>query len=529
MEIATVKAKHWSRVLAEELIADHGNSTTFTCASGITPSGHVHVGNLRDVLTIAFVGQYLRQLGVQVRLLHSWDDFDRFRKVPAGVPDSFSEFIGRPVTKVPDPEDKFPSFAARFASEFENSVQELDIDISFKSQTLMYESGIYGPAILEAVGKRREIFDIINSFRTQPLPEAKRSSYLPIEIYCRRCTRDGTEIELVDEEKGVVRYQCHKCHISEELSILTAGNIKLPWKIDWPMRWRHEEVVFEPGGKDHGTAGGSYFVASEISRKIFGFSPPRFQAYEFIGLKGVAGKMSSSAGTIVTPGEALRVYQGVVLKWLFAKVPPLRAFDLPLDQQLSQIYDDYDKSVLAAHSDPHGLDAETMALCGSLPAKEELVSFRTISSLVALLDGNHAAVHGALTKLRFSISPFVDERISKADFWLNEYLPEQRFRLLNSPNCELISTLSDEEKLWVRQLTEWIRSRQSITEAEAQAVFNIPVHPNETADQKKVSQRRFFRCVYGLLFGRDNGPRLPTLLTAIPSDRYLPLLDAALQ
>ena len=27
--------------------------------------------------------------------------------------------------------------------------------------------------------------------------------------------------------------------------------MKLNWKIDWPMRWMIEDVIFEPGGRDH--------------------------------------------------------------------------------------------------------------------------------------------------------------------------------------------------------------------------------------------------------------------------------------
>ena len=26
---------------------------------------------------------------------------------------------------------------------------------------------------------------------------------------------------------------------------------KLVWKVDWPMRWKHEGVIFEPAGEDH--------------------------------------------------------------------------------------------------------------------------------------------------------------------------------------------------------------------------------------------------------------------------------------
>jgi lysyl-tRNA synthetase class 1 len=520
-------AKHWSRLIAEELVSQRGASAVLTCASGITPSGAVHVGNLRDVLTIWFVGSQLKNIGAPVRLLHSWDDFDRFRKVPSGCPASYEEFIGRPVSKVPDPEGKYPSYAARFASEFEVSAQELGLLVSFKSQTTMYESAAYGPALFEAFQKRGLIFDIINSFRTQPLPEAKRNTYLPIEIYCAKCFKDGTSIEIVDETSGRLRYQCPKCSHSDEISIVTAGNVKLPWKVDWPMRWRHEGVVFEPGGKDHATAGGSYVVASEIARKVFGIEPPRFQGYEFIGIKGVAGKMSSSAGTVITPAEALEVYQPETLKWLFAKVPPMKAFDLPVDRQLAQVYDEFDKATVGATANPEGPEADSIRLSGVSDGAPR-VPFKTVGSLVALLDGNETAVIGALGKLGFpSDSPGMAERIRRADRWLTDYLPEERIRLLESPNSAVIAELSSDERAWMTALVAWVRPRTSITEETAQEVFQIPIRGDEAPEARKEAQRRFFKRVYQLLFGRENGPRLPTFLAAIPAERYLFLLEAA--
>ena len=37
--------------------------------------------------------------------------------------------------------------------------------------------------------------------------------------------------------------------------------MKLNWKIDWPMRWMIEDVIFEPGGRDHSSETGSYNVS----------------------------------------------------------------------------------------------------------------------------------------------------------------------------------------------------------------------------------------------------------------------------
>ena len=85
-----------------------------TCASGISPSGPVHLGNLRELMTPHFVADEVRKQGVPCRHILSWDDYDRLRRVPAGFPESFAQYIGRPLTAVPDPCGGHESWAEHF-------------------------------------------------------------------------------------------------------------------------------------------------------------------------------------------------------------------------------------------------------------------------------------------------------------------------------------------------------------------------------------------------------------------------------
>src|SRR4051794_5042619 len=78
----------WVARLADEVIAEadrRAPGVTIVCASGISPSGPIHLGNLREVLTPHFVADEIRRRGRDVVHLLSWDDFDRFRRVPAGI------------------------------------------------------------------------------------------------------------------------------------------------------------------------------------------------------------------------------------------------------------------------------------------------------------------------------------------------------------------------------------------------------------------------------------------------------------
>src|SRR5207247_11404051 len=67
-----------------------------TCASGISPSGPVHLGNLRELMVPHLVADEVRKQGVPARHILSWDDYDRLRRVPAGFPAPVAGHIGRP-------------------------------------------------------------------------------------------------------------------------------------------------------------------------------------------------------------------------------------------------------------------------------------------------------------------------------------------------------------------------------------------------------------------------------------------------
>ena len=78
---------HWADQMADKIIREKGDLDSYTCASGITPSGTVHLGNFREIITVDLVVRALRDRGKKVRFIYSWDDYDVFRKVPANMPD----------------------------------------------------------------------------------------------------------------------------------------------------------------------------------------------------------------------------------------------------------------------------------------------------------------------------------------------------------------------------------------------------------------------------------------------------------
>jgi len=115
---------HWADQMAEKIIREKGDLDSYTCASGITPSGTVHLGNFREIITVDLVVRALRDRGKNVRFIYSWDDYDVFRKVPANMPDPeiLEKYLRYPITEVPDTTNRNENYARHHEVDIETQL-----------------------------------------------------------------------------------------------------------------------------------------------------------------------------------------------------------------------------------------------------------------------------------------------------------------------------------------------------------------------------------------------------------------------
>ncbi|MDD4083225.1 MAG: lysine--tRNA ligase, partial [Sphaerochaetaceae bacterium] len=107
------KSTHWADIYADRIIREKGPKDVYTCASGITPSGTVHIGNFREIISVDLVVRALRDRGCNVRFIYSWDDYDVFRKVPKDMPEreKLETYLRKPITLVPDTKTGMENYA----------------------------------------------------------------------------------------------------------------------------------------------------------------------------------------------------------------------------------------------------------------------------------------------------------------------------------------------------------------------------------------------------------------------------------
>lgn len=195
---------HWAFQIATNLIQQHEDQPTpITCASGVSPSGYVHVGNFREIATTYFVTRALKELGATPRYILSWDDYDRLRKIPKNVTGVAEENIGMPYTKVAPPagsETSAASYGAYFEAMFIDDLAKLNIKPEFIFETERYENGAYDDELALVLTNRKKIYDILSRFRTEAANDTEREVYFPISLYCDQCGHDMTTISAYDEK-----------------------------------------------------------------------------------------------------------------------------------------------------------------------------------------------------------------------------------------------------------------------------------------------------------------------------------------
>ncbi|HEY0533303.1 MAG TPA: lysine--tRNA ligase, partial [Actinoplanes sp.] len=424
----------------------------------------------------------------------------------------------------------------------------------------------YRDQILLAMGQRAKIDEILGRYRTKVTPKAKpgedaaaaeaaegsgaaseddgsaATGYYPYKPYCTVCNKDTTTVTSYDDETTEMSFTCGSCGHAETVLLKDFNHGKLVWKVDWPMRWAYEGVVFEPSGVDHSSPGSSFVVGGQIVREVFGGEQPIGPMYAFVGIVGMA-KMSSSKGGVPTPADALRIMETPLLRWLYARRRPNQSFKVAFDQEIQRLYDEWDSLAAKAAAgtappaDAIAYDRARRTAEVELPVTPRPLPYRMLASVADITTGEPTQ----MLRILHEIDPSrpiesLDEvrpRLDKATAWATEQLPvDQRTRVLDKPDLELLDSLDDDQRrsldLLVAGLDEhWsLDGLTTLVYGVPKKMLGLPPDVKPTPELKAV-QRTFFVLLYRLLVGRDTGPRLPTLLLATGAERVRALLSAA--
>ena len=464
---------HWADVIAEDVLR-RGNR--HVVATGITPSGPIHIGNMREVVIADAVCRVLRDRGADVRLIYIADTYDPLRRAYPFLPDGYEEHIGKPLSEIPDPDGCCPNYAEHFLRPFLNSLGWLEVEITVYRADDMYKSGMYADLIGAALENRDSIAKILAEVAGTSIP----SSWSPFNPLCEQCGRITDAIVKGHVGKNV-DYKCMCGH--HGTADFSKGGGKLTWRVDWPARWKMLDITVEPFGKDHAVAGGSYDTGVRISREIYGHEPPYPIPFEHIFLKG-KGKMSSSTGILVSIQEMLDVIPPEVLRHLFLRTKPEKHIEFDPGLPLLNLIDEYDR------------------------IHEWKIPFRHMVTIVQIAH-DFDGVLEVLRRSGYDVSDLdaIGQRSLNARNWLSKFAPHSvKFKVQETLPVG-VKKLSQKQKLALGILADKIGRKKTAEELHDE-IYKI-------AEEVGIDPSDVFKAVYVALLGKSSGPRAGWFLVSL--------------
>jgi len=504
---------HWADVLADELLKE---SKKHILATGITPSGPIHIGNMREILTTDAVYRCLLSKGGDVELIYVADDFDHLRKVYPYLPKKYEKYIGMPISEIPCPCGKHKSYADHYLISFLNALKEIGVKPKIYRANEMYKSGKYNDAIQTALENTDKIKEIIQKISKRELPK----DWIPFNVKCNKCGRI-TNTRATLYEYPIIEYICD-CGFSGEVDIRNGGTGKLPWRVDWPARWKMLGVTFEPFGKDLGTLGGARDTGKEIVEKIYDYPAPKYVVYEFIMLKGM-GAMHSSKGTALSAEELLKMTPPEVLRFLIINNKPDKHLVFDSGLGLLNLVDEYDKLervYFGKEEAIKGMKDLKKTYEFSQPYKvPKIIPFQLpYRHLVTLIQIGNKWQDVKKILLRTKQIPkdlskddenHLKQRSEHARYWLKKFAPDMvKFQLKKKiPKLELTHEQA-------RFLSSLLKNLSPI-DWKAEKIHNA-IH--NTSQKENIPIKTAFKTIYQIILGKEKGPRAGYFLSNLDKE-----------
>lgn len=491
---------HWADVFAEKLTGDQVIST------GISPSGPIHVGNMREILTGDITHKAVLHRGLNSRLIYLADDIDPLRKKYPYLSDEYEKYVGMPLYRIPAPNGE-GTYSEYYLKPFLETLDEIDVDAQVIRSHEIYKDGTLTETTRIAIENRGRIRKILEEMSGRALQE----DWYPYNPLCSRCGRINSTT-VTSFEFPYASYTC-KCG-NEGRSDIRTDDGKMPWRVEWPAKWFSLGVTVESFGKDHAAAGSSYDTGKKIIEEVYGREAPKGIVYEHIFLKG-KGAMHSSTGLTVAASDMVKFSPPEILRFLIAKNNPSRHIDFDPGLGLLNLIDEFDKYRLAYHGRDTVSDEDFRRVyeLSRIKGAEAIhdISFRHLVNLIQIYP-DEGRLLAALKRSGYEekeLDQVMRMRIDEAKTWISLYAPDQiKFSIL--PEDAPVD-LSDKEKEVVFDFIGVMDSIQWSAEEIHSAVHDL-------IKKDEIDQGTGFRLFYRILIGKDRGPRLGYFLSNLDRD-----------
>jgi len=502
----------------------------FVVKSAASISGVLHIGRLSDTIRCDMVYKAIKDMGYTAELIWTADNVDPLRKIPEGIPKSYVEYIGVPVTDIPDPDGCHESYEAHHKSFYLEVVNKFIHDkVTVYSMREEYLKGSFKEEIKKILDDYSLVFEIHSKNRPKGRPLKKE--WNPWQPICKNCGKIITTVA-TSIENGKVGYICKDYQFKtqsakgcgyEGVDDPAKGNGKLLYKSELAAQWAHWKVVSEGFGKEYQVPGSAFWINAEIVEKVLKFPMPVPIFYEHIIIAGV--KMSASLGNVIYPSNWLKAGTPELLRFFYGKkLMKTRDFswaDLPI------LYDDYDKHAKVFYGQQQLENKKEEAHMKRLyeisqlktPEKIIPVDFSHLTFLTQFFDSDEKIIESLKQTGHYSkeYHEGIEKRIELARNWINLYAPpEAKIVLKTEVSEDVRKQISENQKKALKELGDNLS--KNLKEEELHNLFW------QISEKNGIKPQEFFKAVYLALLEKERGPKLAPFILTVGKEKVAGIL-----
>lgn len=520
-----MKPLFWAHQKAEEIVTNKRyryldktfERDKYIVKTSASISGALHIGRLSDSIRGDAVVRAILDMGKEVELIWVAEDMDPLRRIPDGVPAEYAEYIGCPVSNIPDPWGCHSSYAEHHVSAYFEVLQEfVSADMTRYSMREEYRQGSFKKFIQALLNEREKVVEIQNRYREQPLGP----DWIPWTPICDNCGKIITPRVRLEEGKAV--YVCKDyrfeqsiakgCgHEGEKDPLRDEG--KLMWKSEWAAQWVRWGVGAEGAGKEYVVPSSAWWINSEITERIFDYPAPTPIFYEHIMIDGK--KMSASLGNVVYPKDWLEVAPAQLLRFFYnKKLMKTRSFTW---SELPKLYDEYDHHARVYHGlekvenereAEHMRALYAMAQLGE-PEKPVNLPFSHAVLVAQIFKAEDDRVASLGRSGHYSEEQREEllRRMEFAERWAKRYAPVDARISLEKDASAVKSKLTEGQRRFLSALADELRKENTADEIQNQ-IYKL-------AESIGLPKDKAFEAVYLAILGRNRGPKAGSLIASL--------------
>lgn len=496
--------------------------------SGLGASGFPHIGSLGDAVRAYGVALAIKNLGYDSKLIAYSDDLDGLRKIPSGLPEWLSDYIGKPVSNIPDPIGQcHDSYGSHMSSLLLDALDRLGINYKFLNAAKVYGNGMLTNQIDMILSHAPDLGNKIEEI----VGQSKYKESLPYFPICESCGRlYVAHAEKYIREEKKVSYICNGtklgnnevkgCGYTGEIPI-SAGKGKLAWKVEFAARWSSLDIRFEAYGKD---IMDSVRVNDWVSDVVLHYAHPLHVKYEMFLDKG-GKKISKSTGNVLTPQIWLRygTPQSLLLL-LFKRITGTRQVGIDDIPTLMEEYDICEDIYFGKKKEDNeeklvktkGLYEYVNHLKTSDKPLQH-VPYMLIVQQASFFSGadrikkifDRLVKYKVATELTFDL----EQKIQLACNWSDDHISTEKFDVV----------LTEKEKMIIGKILESLEIANSESNLDPEKIQQMIY---ETSKENKEQPRKIFKLMYKMLINADSGPRLGGYISDLGLNRIHSLLDS---